>query len=149
MFGVGHCSPLTASLCRPACAGLQAMQQVLRERGLLTAGVQQELEAGRCYWQQERRLCSLMLQHPTVPAQGHGSSCGFSLEEALQASAAKSFDYRLLNHLVFGLRGEEPDEALLRFLRVDEMLVDIGGASTHGRWVGLHTAVQLNNVCLS
>ena len=125
------------------------MQQVLRERGLLTAGVQQELEAGRCYWQQERRLCSLMLQHPTVPAQGHGSSCGFSLEEALQASAAKSFDYRLLNHLVFGLRGEEPDEALLRFLRVDEMLVDIGGASTHGRWVGLHTAVQLNNVCLS
>ena len=102
------------------------MEAVLRERGLLTAGVQQELAAGQAYWRQERRLCSLMQQQPAVPPGGHGSACGFTLEEALQASGSKSFDYRLLNHLVYALRGVEPDSALLEFLRVDELLVDIG-----------------------
>lgn len=36
-----------------------------------------------------------------------------------------------LNHLVYALRKEEPDQALLRFLQVDEMLVDIGECRTH------------------
>ncbi|KAL4854877.1 hypothetical protein ACK3TF_004356 [Chlorella vulgaris] len=111
---------------QPGDAGLEAMEQLLQQRGLLTAGVQKELAAGRRYWQQERRLCSLMLQHPAVPEQGHGTACSFTLQDVLEASAAKSFDYRLLNHLVYALRKEEPDQLLLRFLQVDEMLVDIG-----------------------
>ena len=104
------------------------MEAVLRERGLLSPGVQRELQAGRLYWEQERRLCSLMLQHAVVPPGGHSAtdSCGFSVDEVHQASAAKSFDYRLLHYLVLALRGQEPDPTLLEFLRVDEMLVDIG-----------------------
>lgn len=65
------------------------MEAVLRERGLLTPGVAAELAAGRRYWREERRLCSLMQQHPVVPPGGHGADCGFTLAEALMASGAK------------------------------------------------------------
>lgn len=112
---------------QPGSAGLEAVQAVLRERGLLTPGVQHELEAGQQYWAEERRLCSLMQAHPTVPPQGHpAGSCGFGLAEVLATSEAKSFDYRLLHHLVYALREAEPEAALLAFLRVDELLVDVG-----------------------
>lgn len=121
------------------------MQAVLRERGLLTAGVAAELAAGRQYWREEARLCGLMLRRPAIPPEGHGAACGFSLEEALAASAAKSFDYRLLNQLVYALRGAPPDAALLEFLRVDELLVDIGGwegaaCGGRARWLALQAA---------
>ena len=65
------------------------MEAVLRQRGLLTPGVAAELAAGRRYWREERRLCSLMQQHPVVPPGGHGADCGFTLAEALMASGAK------------------------------------------------------------
>lgn len=65
------------------------MEAVLRERGLLTPAVAAELAAGRRYWREERRLCSLMRQHPTVPPEGHGAACSFTLAEALSASGAK------------------------------------------------------------
>lgn len=77
-----------------ACAGLEAVEAVLRDRGLLTEGVRWELLAGRQYWQEERRLCALMQRRPTVPAGGHAADCGFTVGEVLAASAAKSFDYR-------------------------------------------------------
>ena len=51
---------------------------------------------------------------------------GFTLDTLHAASEGKSFDYRLLNHLLFALRGVEPDRDLLQFLFVDEHLVDIG-----------------------
>lgn len=73
----------------PACPGLEAMEAVLRERGLLTPGVAAELAAGRRYWREERRLCSLMQRHPAVPPGGHGAECAFTLAEALSASGAK------------------------------------------------------------
>ncbi len=65
------------------------MEAVLRERGLLTPGVAAELAAGRRYWREERRLCSLMRRHPAVPPGGHEAACGFTLAEALSASGAK------------------------------------------------------------
>lgn len=65
------------------------MEAVLRERGLLTPGVAAELAAGRRYWREERRLCSLMQRHPAVPPSGHGAECAFTLAEALSASGAK------------------------------------------------------------
>lgn len=109
-----------------ACAGLGAVEAVLRERGLLTEGVRWELLAGQQYWREERRLCALMRRRPTVPPGGHADDCGFTADEVLAASAAKSFDYRLLNHLLYALRGVQPDEAALAFLRADELLVDMG-----------------------
>lgn len=65
------------------------MEAVLRERGLLTPAVSAELAAGQRYWREERRLCSLMQQHPAVPPEGHGAACGFTLAEALSASGTK------------------------------------------------------------
>ncbi|KAL4458205.1 hypothetical protein ABPG75_013070 [Micractinium tetrahymenae] len=110
----------------PASAGLDAVEAVLRQRDLLTEGVRWELLAGRQYWQEERRLCALMQRSPAVPPGGNAGDCGFTVQEVLAASAAKSFDYRLLNHLLYALRGVQPDEALLAFLRADELLVDMG-----------------------
>ena len=40
-------------------------------------------------------------------------------------SEAKSFDYRLLNHLLYNIQKREPDKQLLEFLFLDEHLVDI------------------------
>ena len=109
---------------------------MLRERGLLTPGVAAELAAGRRYWGDEARLCSLMLAHPAVPPDGHGATCGFSLEQVLAASEAKSFDYRLCHHLLYALTQRQPDAALLAFLRADELLVDIGEEGLKGGGAG-------------
>jgi hypothetical protein len=70
------------------------MERVLRSLGLFSAEVQGELAAGRWYWREERRLCSLMLQRPSVPPEGHGDQCSFSLADVLETSRRKSFDYR-------------------------------------------------------
>lgn len=114
------------------------MERLLRSRGLWTQGVQQELAAGRFYWREERRLCALMLARPTVPDGGHGAACGFTEAEVLAASAAKSFDYRLLHHLLCALCGAPADPGLLDFLRVDELLVDAGDDLTDvSSWAGL------------
>ena len=45
---------------------------------------------------------------------------------------------QVLNLLLYGLRRREPDAALMAFLRVDEMLVDIGDDLTDyevGGWM--------------
>lgn len=106
-------------------AGYAALTGVLRQRGLLSEGVQAELEAGMRYWREERRLCACMRAAPAVPP-GSGHDPGFTLEEVHAASEGKSFDYRVLHRLLCALRGTAPDPALLEFLAVDEHLVDIG-----------------------
>ncbi|GAB4820398.1 hypothetical protein N2152v2_007444 [Parachlorella kessleri] len=65
-----------------------------------------------------------MLSKSQIPASGHQP--GFSLEEVHETSLGKSFDYRLLNLVLYALRCQPPDPLLLEFLRVDEHLVDIG-----------------------
>ena len=79
---------------------------------------------GKIYWQQERFLCSKMAKSQPPTQMGHDP--GFTVEQLHAASEAKSFDYRLLNHLLYNLRGRPPDPALLQFLFLDEHLVDIG-----------------------
>ena len=76
---------------------------------------------GRMYWQKERDICTqlgIAKSDETVKA--------FTVQDLHAASEAKSFDYRLLSHLLFGLRKEKPDRELMQFLFVDEHLVDIG-----------------------
>jgi len=51
---------------------------------------------------------------------------GFSLEEALAVHESKSFDYRVMHLILWKLAGRQPHPSLLQFLRVDELLVDIG-----------------------
>lgn len=50
----------------------------------------------------------------------------FSIEDVHSASEGKSFDYRLLNYLLYSIRKVEPDRQLIDFLFLDEHLVDIG-----------------------
>lgn len=56
----------------------------------------------------------------------HLSACS-----QLHPFSLHAHNFPRLNHLVYALRKEEPDQALLRFLQVDEMLVDIGECRTH------------------
>lgn len=76
---------------------------------------------GKLYWQKERAICAYLADFASI--RNHQS---FTLEELHATSEAKSFDYRLLNHLLFSLRGVRPDREMLQFLFVDEHLVDIG-----------------------
>eukprot|EP00873_Tetraselmis_striata_P019488 jgi/Tetstr1/439752/TSEL_028166.t1 len=91
-----------------------------------------QLRAGLEYWRQERRLCKAMRARSRLQAcrrmMGRSieeEGCTFTLEEVHACSLSKSFDYRVLNLLLYRLTGREYDEALLEFLRVDEHLVDI------------------------
>lgn len=79
------------------------------------------LKQGRNYWQKERLICSHLAKKSSEEAVK-----GFTLADLHAASEGKSFDYRLLNYLLFALRGVDPDRDLMQFLFVDEQLVDIG-----------------------
>lgn len=89
---------------------------------------------GRRYWQLERRLCADMLQAAAQSSAGAAAAkpatatatVPFTLADVLTTHESKSFDYRVLNLLLHKLAGTPYDHAVLAFLRVDEMLVDIG-----------------------
>lgn len=101
-------------------ATLGCLVSLLESRGLMSDRVRAELENGRRYWAEERRLCAGM-----VGAGGAGGAPPPTFDEVLAASALKSFDYRLLHALLCALSGREASAALLRFLNVDETLTDI------------------------
>lgn len=96
-------------------AGCAVLKDALRERGLLNAPTERELEDGASYWALERRLCSALARCESI-----------SETDVARAHACKSFDYRVLHHVLLQLLRVEPDEPLLAFLRLDERLVDIG-----------------------
>jgi hypothetical protein len=95
---------------------------------------------GKIYWQQERFLCSQLASSGPPTREGH--TPGFTVEQLHAASEAKSFDYRLLNHLLYSLSGRPPDRALLQFLFLDEHLVDIGD-DLHDYEVSINAQVLL------
>ncbi|KAK9839710.1 hypothetical protein WJX81_007737 [Elliptochloris bilobata] len=100
--------------------GERVLLRVLRRRRLLTPQLEAQLRQGKEYWRMERELCAAMLQHP-------GGRCtAFQLDDVHVCSSGKSFDYRVLNLLLYALRRRNPDQQLLEFLAVDEALVDIG-----------------------
>ena len=63
------------------------------------------------YWERERVVC--------------GAGGDVCWEDAVEGLEWKSFDYRVLNLLLYGLRGAAPQEEHLRFLRLSEILVEI------------------------
>ena len=108
-----------ASKRRPLCglgedpfAGLRV---VLSERGLLTKRIEEELSEGLQYWKLEHSLCAAISDGIQV-----------KLEDVVQALRFKSFDYRILNLLMYGLRNVPVDEAHFEFLSVSELLVEVG-----------------------
>jgi hypothetical protein len=92
----------------------QALYAILHVHGLVSSRVAEELASGQRYWALERKLCTAMASLQAV-----------SLEDVMEASQRKSFDYRVLHAILCQLCGEVPSEALLRFLHVDECLTDI------------------------
>ena len=95
--------------------GLQVLRDALAARGVLDERVSAELDAGQRYWALERRICAA-LGRGAVPDAADVAAC----------HEAKSFDYRALHCVLHRLLRAPYDDQLLAFLRLDELLVDIG-----------------------
>ncbi|GIL64075.1 hypothetical protein Vafri_18050 [Volvox africanus] len=106
---------------QPTAAGIKGICAVLSQQELMDEAVQRELQQGLRYWLLEQDICRRLLHAPR-PLQ---TSAQLTAAEVLECHAAKSFDYRVLCLLLFRLTKKPYDEALLSFLRLDEMLVDI------------------------
>ncbi|XP_021752757.1 uncharacterized protein LOC110718238 isoform X2 [Chenopodium quinoa] len=86
---------------------------LLQCNGLLTKRIREELKNGEEYWALERRLC------------GASEQDEISIEDALRAIHLKSFDYRVLNLLLYQLQGEEVNDFHMEFLTISEYLVEV------------------------
>ncbi|BDA43030.1 hypothetical protein COCOBI_04-0400 [Coccomyxa sp. Obi] len=105
----------------------KTLQAVLEDRGLWSQRLADELSKGEEYWQLERAICAAMLRHPRCSADSTPESARhLSINQIYVASLSKSFDYRVLNLLLYGVTGRPVDDHLMAFLAVDEHLVDIG-----------------------
>ncbi|XP_022929265.1 uncharacterized protein LOC111435894 isoform X3 [Cucurbita moschata] len=82
--------------------------------GLLTERLIHELRSGEEYWALERHLCGALASKGKV-----------SVEDVMRAIHLKSFDYRVLNLLLYQLRGERVNDLHMEFLSISELLVEI------------------------
>ncbi|GER26877.1 glucose-6-phosphate isomerase, partial [Striga asiatica] len=87
---------------------------VLEQRGLLTERIIEELRYGEEYWALERKLCWALASNKEI-----------CIEDVKKAIHLKSFDYRVLNLLLYQLRGEKVNELHMEFLSISELLVEI------------------------
>ncbi|BBH05725.1 hypothetical protein Prudu_017202 [Prunus dulcis] len=62
--------------------------------------IQDEFKSGEGYWALERKLCYALINKTEI-----------SVEDVIKAINQKSFDYRVLNLLLYQLRGEEMGDA--------------------------------------
>ncbi|KAG0482843.1 hypothetical protein HPP92_010927 [Vanilla planifolia] len=87
---------------------------LLQQQGLMTERIRNELKHGIEYWNLERKLCDEL----TTKEKLH-------TEDVMRAIHLKSFDYRVLNLLVYQLRCEPVNELHMEFLSVSEFLVEV------------------------
>ncbi|TYJ14101.1 hypothetical protein E1A91_A10G094600v1 [Gossypium mustelinum] len=87
---------------------------VLELRGLLTDRIREEFRSGEEYWALERKLCCALTHKMEI-----------SIKNVMRAIHLKSFDYRVLNLLLYQLRGQEVNDLHMEFLSVSEFLVEI------------------------
>jgi len=76
--------------------------------------IEEELKDGLQYWELEQSLCN---------AVSLGSQ--IKVEDVIQAIQLKSFDYRVLNLLMYHLQNQLVDEVHFKFLSISELLVEI------------------------
>ncbi|KAL6518564.1 hypothetical protein OROGR_019066 [Orobanche gracilis] len=69
---------------------------LLQRQGLLNKRITQELRSGEEYWALERKLCCALESNKEI-----------CIEDVTRAIHLKSFDYRVLNLLLYQLRGEK------------------------------------------
>lgn len=72
------------------------LEGLLECRGLLMERTREEFRRGEEYWALERKLCCALMSKEKI-----------SVEDVLRAIHLKSFDYRVLNLLLYQLRGEK------------------------------------------
>ncbi|XWS44958.1 hypothetical protein CRYUN_Cryun15aG0094600 [Craigia yunnanensis] len=87
---------------------------VLECRGLVSERIREEFRSGEEYWALERKLCFALMCKMEI-----------SIEDVMRAIHLKSFDYRVLNLLLYQLREEEVNDLHMEFLSVSEFLVEI------------------------
>ncbi|KAL3845153.1 hypothetical protein ACJIZ3_002556 [Penstemon smallii] len=87
---------------------------VLESQRLLTARISEEFRFGEEYWALERKLCCALVSNKEI-----------SIEDVTRAIHLKSFDYRVLNLLLYQLRGEKVNELHMEFLSISELLVEV------------------------
>ncbi|XP_068637584.1 uncharacterized protein [Aristolochia californica] len=87
---------------------------LLERLGLLTERIKAELSDGTEYWELERKLCHALTSKTEI-----------SVEDVIRAIHLKSFDYRVLNLLLYELRSQQVNDLHMEFLLVSEFLVEI------------------------
>ncbi|XP_022984298.1 uncharacterized protein LOC111482641 isoform X1 [Cucurbita maxima] len=92
----------------------QPLINLHKSHGLLTERLIHELRTGEEYWALERHLCGALASKGKV-----------SVEDVMRAIHLKSFDYRVLNLLLYQLRGEKVNDLHMEFLSISELLVEI------------------------
>ncbi|KAL1209042.1 hypothetical protein V5N11_034530 [Cardamine amara subsp. amara] len=93
---------------------MKPLEDLLEREGLLTQRIQQEFRSGEEYWALERKLCHALSNKNKI-----------CLEDVMRAIHLKSFDYRVLNLLLYKLRGVEVNELHMDFLSISEFLVEV------------------------
>ncbi|KAL8133976.1 hypothetical protein AgCh_009155 [Apium graveolens] len=89
---------------------------LLERLGLMTERIKEEFKCGEQYWTIERKLCSALTNRLEI-----------SIDDVMTAIHLKSFDYRVLNLLLYQLRGEK-DDVLENSFNVLRMFVRIYGS---------------------
>ncbi|TKY47669.1 hypothetical protein E2542_SST29729 [Spatholobus suberectus] len=87
---------------------------ILKRKGLLTERIREELRHGEEYWALERKLCYALINKEEI-----------LVEDVMKAIHLKSFDYRVMNLLLYQLRGAKVEELHMEFLSISEFLVEV------------------------
>ncbi|KAM0862012.1 hypothetical protein ACQ4PT_045524 [Festuca glaucescens] len=93
---------------------LDPLDNLLQCQGLMTDQLRNELKSGIQYWSLERKLCQALSRNDKI-----------SIEDVMKAIHLKSFDYRVLNLMMYQLTGQQVNELHMEFLSVSEFLVEI------------------------
>ncbi|CAL5374124.1 unnamed protein product [Camellia sinensis] len=87
---------------------------LLEHHGLLTERIREEFRHGEEYWALERKLCCALTSNKKI-----------LVDDVMRAIHLKSFDFRVLNLLLYQLRGEKVNDLHMEFLSVSEFLVEL------------------------
>lgn len=93
---------------------LDLLDSLFQCQGLMTDQLRNELKSGIQYWSLERKLCQALSRNDKI-----------SVEDVMRAIHLKSFDYRVLNLMMYQLTGQQVNELHMEFLSVSEFLVEI------------------------
>uniref|UniRef100_A0A453C3D7 Uncharacterized protein n=1 Tax=Aegilops tauschii subsp. strangulata TaxID=200361 RepID=A0A453C3D7_AEGTS len=75
---------------------LDPLDNLLQCQGLMTDQLRNELKSGIQYWSLERKLCQALSRNDKI-----------SIEDVMEAIHLKSFDYRVLNLMMYRLTGQQ------------------------------------------